>query len=93
MVLSSAVNFSGSCLMLQMELPNVSQVIYCFCFFFTPFFFKKKQILSLCMLRGYIYTEIIVCECDLYENTEDLLIGNGLFIKTIVRNNKQLQFF
>ena len=45
------------------------------------------------MLRGYIYTEIIVCECDLYENTEDLLIGNGLFIKTIVRNNKQLQFF
>ena len=37
----------------------------------------------------YIYTEINVCECDLYKNNEDLLIGNGLLIKTMVNNNTQ----
>ena len=36
-------------------------------------------------------SEIIVYECDLYENNEDLLIGNGLPIKTKVKNNTQLQ--
>jgi hypothetical protein len=60
---------------------------------FLLHFFLRKNKFFLCACLEDIYTEIIVCECDLYENTEDLLIGNGLFIKTIVRNNKQLQFF
>ena len=57
--------------------------------FVIPFQRKKKKKPFLFACLKYIYTEINVCECDLYENNEDLLIGNGLLIKTMVNNNTQ----
>ena len=76
--------------MLQME--HVYVKLKPFIIFVIPFQRKKKKkTLSFCMLKVYIYiyTEINVCECDLYKNNEDLLIGNGLLIKTMVNNNTQ----